>query len=277
MKVRNRMLSSGWYPGKASAVTAAIREILSRYSLKNYKSVAGIAPHAGWSYSGSIACRVIAGMRKDTETIVVVGGHLPADNMVLAAPEDGFQTPLGTIETDKELLEIINIDIQTSADINPDNTVEIQLPFIKYFFPDAKVVWMRAASSRIANELGVVIKKASDTLCRKVAVLGSTDLTHYGSNYGFSPKGRGEKALEWVIEVNDRRFIDAALALDAMKMLEFANNENSACSGGGAACAASFAREMGVAYGTLVDYGTSYDIYPAESFVGYGGIVYSKS
>ncbi|MCK5008480.1 MAG: AmmeMemoRadiSam system protein B, partial [Spirochaetales bacterium] len=39
-------------------------------------AVAGIAPHAGWSFSGSIACHVFQSIPRDTDTVVVVGGHL---------------------------------------------------------------------------------------------------------------------------------------------------------------------------------------------------------
>jgi len=225
-------------------------------------------------YSGSIACKVIGGIAADTETLVVVGGHLPPDNTVLAALEDGFSTPLGVMDADTELRDAIRSRISTREDHDPDNTVEIQLPLVKYFLPSAKVVWLRVASSLVADKLGQVIHEAAVSLGRRVAVLGSTDLTHYGSNYGFSPRGKGANARVWVKEVNDKRFIDAALALETAHMVKYANNEYSACSAGAAAAAASFARALGVKQGILVEYRTSYDVHPFESFVGYAGISY---
>ena len=82
--------------------------------------------------------------------------------------------------------------------------------------------------------------------------------------------------LAWVREVNDRRFIDAVLAMDVEAVIERALGERSACSAGGALAAMGFARERGVSRGELLRYCTSRDVHPAESFVGYAGIVFSK-
>ena len=70
-----------------------------------------------------------------------------------------------------------------------------------------------------------------------ILVFGSTDLTHYGPNYGFAPKGFGPEAVKWVKEVNDRKFIDQALKLDGPGMLKAAQQDQSACSAGGAVAA----------------------------------------
>jgi AmmeMemoRadiSam system protein B len=112
---------------------------------------------------------------------------------------------------------------------------------------------------------------------RKIAVVGSTDLTHYGDNYGFSPHGRGPDAVRWVKEVNDRRVVEALLSMDLEKAIELAGREQSACSVGGAVTAARFAQKLGARNGQLLEYRTSYDISPSPFFVGYAGIIYSKS
>jgi AmmeMemoRadiSam system protein B len=109
----------------------------------------------------------------------------------------------------------------------------------------------------------------------KVSIMffGSTDLTHYGPNYGFSPQGYGPEAVKWVKEVNDKKFIDAALKLDGAGMLKIAAQDQSACSAGGAVAAVAAAKADGAHQAALVDYYTSYDIMPGDSFVGYAGIV----
>jgi AmmeMemoRadiSam system protein B len=106
--------------------------------------------------------------------------------------------------------------------------------------------------------------------------VGSTDLTHYGRNYGFLPAGTGEKALRWVREDNDSRIIAELLSMDAESALQLALRDRSACSAGGAVAALAFAKEKGVTKGRLVRYQTSHDVQPSESFVGYVGIIYSS-
>jgi AmmeMemoRadiSam system protein B len=114
----------------------------------------------------------------------------------------------------------------------------------------------------VAKELGV-----------SILAFGSTDLTHYGPNYGFSPKGYGPEAVQWVKEVNDKKFIDQTLKLDGDGMLKSAAQDQSACSAGGAVAAVAAAKANGAHKASLIDYYTSYDIMPGDSFVGYAGIL----
>ena len=278
MKIRPRVLPPGWYPESAGETRRTIEGYLADEPDPRGWAVAGVAPHAGWTFSGRTALRVLLQFRRPVETVVVVGGHLPPSAGVLAAFEEGYETSLGVLAADLELLEEISENLSTPIreDRSPDNTVEIQLPFLKYLFPDSRALALRAAPSPAAEELGGAIRRGADSLGRSVAVLGSTDLTHYGSNYGFSPAGRGEGAVKWVKEVNDRAFIESLLEMDGPEALRRAGEEQSACSAGGAVAALTFARTYGIEKGRLVEYLTSYDIHPDESFVGYAGIIYEK-
>ena len=275
MRVRKRYLPPGWYPGAAGQTVKAIEEMARSISPDRQDGVAGVVPHAGWGFSGSLALEVFSRITRSIDTMVIIGGHLgPADG-ILCAFEEAYETPLGPAAADLDLLEQLRGLVPLREDRYADNTVEVQLPFVRHLFPDAMVLGMRAAPSRDAERLGLAIAQASRKSGRRVAVAGSTDLTHYGSNYGFCPSGNGERALKWVREVNDRRFIESLLALDVDSAIERALRERSACSAGGAVAAMSFARERGVEKGTLVRYATSFDVQPAESFVGYAGVLYA--
>ena len=56
-------------------------------------------------------------------------------------------------------------------------------------------------------------------------------------------------------------------------MLKTARQDQSACSAGGAVAAVAAAKADGAHKAALMDYYTSYDIMPNDSFVGYAGIV----
>ena len=62
--------------------------------------------------------------------------------------------------------------------------------------------------------------------------------------------------------------------MDAPGVLQAAASDQSSCSAGATAAAISATRTMGARKATLVDYYTSYDIRPDNSFVGYAGIVF---
>jgi MEMO1 family protein len=277
MRVRKRYLPPGWYPGAAAQIRGTIELMERSFPPRRDDGIAVVIPHAGWEYSGSLALEVLSRISRSMDTIVIIGGHLgPADG-ILCAYEDAYDTPLGSIPADLELLAELRTTLPIREDRYADNTVEIQLPFLRHLFPDARALGMRAAPSVDAGRLGAALARAADSLGRRIAVAGSTDLTHYGSSYGFAPAGAGEAALKWVRDVNDRRFIDSLLALDFDAALERALRERSACSAGGALAALSFAREKGVRRGELVRYMTSLDVRAAESFVGYAGVLYQAT
>ncbi len=274
MNVRPRALPPGWYPQTEEATRRKIEQFLQDSPEVEGVARAGIAPHAGWEFSGKTALEVFLNLKKEVETVVVVGGHLYPSEGIIAAFEDGYETPLGVLPADRALLERLSEEIALREDRQPDNTVEVQLPFVRYLFPDSRALALRAAPSTGALGLGRAIKNAAEKVGRSVVVVGSTDLTHYGDGYGFSPEGKGEQAVEWVREVNDRGFIESLLAMDGERALVHAQRHHSACSAGGAVAALAFAGESGCREGKLLDYLTSYDICPSDSFVGYAGIIF---
>jgi MEMO1 family protein len=274
MHVRKRYLPPGWYPGAAEQIRGTIERMERSFPPETANGIAAVVPHAGWEFSGSLALEVLSRICRSMDTIVIIGGHLgPADG-ILCAYEDAYETPLGTIPADLELLAELRSRLPIREDRYADNTVEVQLPFLRHLFPAAMMLGMRAAPSAEAVRLGVTVAQAGRSLGRRIAVAGSTDLTHYGTSYGFAPAGSGEAALRWMRETNDRRFIESLLDLDFDAALARALHERSACSAGGALAAMAFARENGVRRGELVRYMTSFDVRPSDSFVGYVGVIY---
>jgi AmmeMemoRadiSam system protein B len=240
---------------------------------ENPKSAAAaIAPHAGWFYSGKIAAAALSCLDPGAETVAVLGGHLPGGAPPLFAEEDGVRTSLGTMEMDGELRERVKKDLGGRGDPYQDNTVEVLLPMVKYFFPRAKLLWLRLPGEFRSFEAGKILAGAGKALGRKLAVLGSTDLTHYGDNYGFSPQGRGGGALKWMREVNDRAFINAVEGGNPEEILERAERDQSACSVGAVLGVLGYAQALGTGPARLLAYGTSADgeDQVPGSFVGYG-------
>jgi AmmeMemoRadiSam system protein B len=284
MRIKKRYLPPGWYPASERQTRIKIEAFLEELGPVakgqagskelQQRVIAGVIPHAGWDFSGKVAVDVIRRVDRNHSTVIVVGGHLSSGDGIYASFEEGFETPLGIARTDLELLEEIGRRVDLIPDTIPDNTVEVQMPFIRYLFPESMVLGFRASPSKAAARFGEAIWEATDAMHRRAVVLGSTDLTHYGNSYGFSPHGYGEKAVRWVKEVNDRRFIDAVVGMQAERAIELALQEKSACSAGAAVTALCFAKSSGTETGRLLTYATSWDIMPSSSFVGYVGILY---
>ena len=281
-KVRRAVFAGSWYPSSASECEREITGFLTEGRKLNPPGrtlVGGIVPHAGWYFSGSIACNVINCVKgQDTVDVVVLFRmHLHADSPCYIMTEGAWETPFGEIQVEEtlasELAERFPFTIETPTRFTQDNTVELQLPFIKYFFKDTKVVAMGVPPHKNSLKIGCTVAEISKRLGLRVKVFGSTDLTHYGTNYGFVSKGTGKKAVDWVRHENDRRVIDAMLALEPEKIIAEAGTRQNACCAGAAATAIETAKHLDADQADELFYATSYDKSPGDSFVGYVGIV----
>jgi len=271
MNLRESSLPAGWYPRNSDE----INRLLSEWGTGGGTARAAIAPHAGWYYSGKIAARAVSSLDK-VDTLVVIGGHLPAGYAPLFALEDAVSTPLGNMAINAALRAAVYKELDGKEDRFPDNTVEVLLPMARFFFPDASLLWLRLPAELSSFDAGKAIAAAADNLGCSLAVLASTDLTHYGLNYRFTPHGIGPEALRWMREVNDRHFIDAVESGNPAAVLERAETDCSSCSAGAVLGAMGFAAAQGLNSARLLEYGTSAgegEEIP-DSFVGYAAIAF---
>jgi AmmeMemoRadiSam system protein B len=283
MKARKAVFAGSWYPDGATECEREIKAFIKEAKVKagiTSKLTGGIVPHAGWYYSGSIACNVIKALSEGSapDVFLIFGMHLHTGSPSYIMKDGAWETPFGEIEIEgnisSELAKKYPFEIETPQRFTRDNTIELQLPFIKYFFKDVKIVPMGVPPVKESFDIGRDAAKIATNLGLKVMVLGSTDLTHYGVNYGFVSHGIGDSAVDWVKNENDRKVVDAMLAMDPERVIKVASSNENACCAGAAATAISAAKELGAGRAELVAYATSYDKSPGDSFVGYAGIVF---
>jgi AmmeMemoRadiSam system protein B len=272
MNLRESCLPAGWYPRNSGEIS----RFLSGWGAAGGTARAAVAPHAGWYYSGKIAARAVSSLDKKTDTLVVIGGHLPAGYPALFALEDAVSTPLGAMPINTALRAILYKELDGKEDRFPDNTIEVLLPMARFFLPDASLLWLRLPAELSSFDAGKAIAAAAKNVGCTIAALASTDLTHYGPNYSFTPQGIGPEALRWMREVNDCHFIDAVESGNPAAVLERAETDSSSCSAGAVLGAMGFAAAQGLGPARLLEYGTSAgegEEIP-DSFVGYAAIAY---
>ena len=281
MNRRNRSLPRGWYPVDKKECQREIESYLEGWTpspLLSTKGLGGIVPHAGWYFSGKLAARVFHALKliSKADVVVLYGGHLSTQDVPRVVTEEACETPIGDIEVDTDFVKKLmgRMEVKKESPTSGDNTVEIQLAMVKYFFPEAKLVAIRSPLSLKAETLGKEVAEIAKKEGISILAIGSTDLTHYGPNYGFLSKGIGPASVEWVKKENDKGFLDRALKMDAGGLLKHAIENDSACSAGAALSAMATCKALGAEKGILLDYYTSYDIMPDDSFVGYAGILY---
>ena len=277
--------TGSWYPGtkkKIEAKIAEFKENVGRPQKLKKPPVAGIVPHAGWMYSGRIAYEVWDNLApREPDLVVLFGGHVHQYQRSLIFSGEGFETPLGPVMCHDEMIQGLSgafrfRPVETSG-WEPDNTVEVQLPFVKYLFPEARIVVLHLPPRDIILDIVDLIMEFVRRYDTKPIFVGSTDLTHYGPRYGMTSFGVGDKSHRWAKTDNDAAFISKLVSLDPQGCLEEGLSNHNACCPGAAAAAVTSARLMGSEYGELLTHATSYEIVPMGEpvdFVGYCSVVF---
>lgn len=279
--LRPAYLAGQWYPADERGCRAAIEGHAAEATPEQGPFRGAIAPHAGWSYSGRAAIRAYAWLwqaNPEVDLVVVFGSHRGADDPSTIFRAQGWNTPLGPRLNCQPLADQLAMELrlrdEPETPLRPDNGAELHMPLVGYFWPQAEILMLgvaaHAASLTIGAHIGTVVREHR----RQALFIGSTDLTHYGPNYGFECAGTGDAARRWVRDHNDREFIDRVLARDAIGALTHGRAESSACCPGAvAACIAATDAYRKSKKTRLVDHYLSYDVFPNDSFVGYAGLV----
>jgi len=291
MQTRKPIVAGQFYPGQYSSCVAEINECLEARALDKSLPetiVAGIVPHAGWTFSGSVAAMVFSAIEqrhKEVHTFVIFGAAHGYFGQSPAVYDSGsWITPLGQVAVDEELADAI-LD-KAVAVSDPDahraeHSIEVQVPFIQHLFPDAEILPIIVPPTDQATSLGEAFGDIAKAKAgKRIVCIGSTDLTHYGPRYGFTPMGTGTQALEWAGKVNDRKFIDLALKLDPERLLASAAENCNACGPGAAAATVAAAKRLGKTKGLLLAHTDSNEVMlrkmggVSQDSVGYAAIVF---
>jgi len=285
MAIRMPVVAGAFYPQQANACRNQIIAFLDRAKLPEFAKpvLGGMVPHAGWVYSGGTAAYLYATLAKTTvETVVLLGAvhHWGVNNPTIY-PAGVWRTPLGDVPVDDELGEVVvaisNGSVRSDARAHQqEHSIEVQLPFVQLTAPQARILPIAVPPEPEALNLGKYLAQAVEQTERKVFVIASSDLTHYGPRYGYAPAGVGLHGLEWA-HGNDAQLLDTVTKLQADAVLLMAERQRSACGGGAIAAAITCSKAMGAQQGILLHYTTSYDVLPdghPSDLVGYGAVAF---
>jgi hypothetical protein len=229
-----------------------------------------VVPHAGYVYSGPIAALSYAEIYRfhEPRVFVIVGpSHYGIGAPVAIYPGDAWETPLGTVEIDRDIVNALRrkvhfLELDTYA-FEREHSLEVQVPFIQYMFPGARIVpialWRQTLE--VARDLGKAIADLMlNSTLGSIVLVASSDWNHYEHHEITTEK--------------DMRVIDKVLRLDEEGFYEsLSRYEVSACGYGAVATAIVAGKELKVREVRLLRHATSGDTggYMLET-VGYASI-----
>ncbi len=247
---------------------------------KGEKIYGVVVPHAGLVFSGPIAAYSYKEIAENgfADTFIILGpNHTGMGSGVATMTQGKWRTPLGDIEINKELAKKIHtgiIDDDKTAH-KSEHSIEVQIPFLQYLAKDKKISFVPITISMQDNktnkEIGKIISNAIKSTEEKVTIIASSDFSHVGFNYMSMPPA-GKNVDEYA-ETQDKKAIKEILKLDPKNLVETVEKENISMCGYGPVSAMIYAsKNLGAEKGELLKYGSSYEVHPGSSCVGYGAI-----
>ncbi|MCG8406883.1 MAG: AmmeMemoRadiSam system protein B [Phycisphaerales bacterium] len=295
MMIREPAVAGKFYADEPEKCVAGIKSCLQRAAdtpaeadtADMERFVGGVVPHAGWLYSGSVAARVFheIAQRPHPQAIVIFGAvHVLHGPCPTVFPAGAWETPMGLANIDERLSErlhgqtgLLEKDPHAHDD---EHSIEVEIPFIQYLMPETLVVPIMVP----VNDKAAALGRAVGRTCRSYGVssvfICSTDLTHYGPSFGFTPQGVGPEGLKWAKDTNDRRMIDLMLAMQSQDAVKEAVTNRNACGGGAIAATLAACESYGARRATLLEHTNSFEIgrtftdEPPRDSVGYVGILF---
>lgn len=223
--------TDGWFP----AEPAAFKQVLDRsFSIaeQRFGSVpprkgllALIAPHAGLAYSGPVAAAAYSRLDKPANVIVLGFSHRVRFSGVVAPRVSVYRTPAGEIKVNRTALRELGF-ASAPEDQLRDHSLENQLPFIQRVAPAAQVIPLYLGDLT-REELSVAARKLAARLRSGDVIVASSDFTHYGKPYGYTPFAAGSDLPQRL----RARFLEAAASIGTLNVPAFesflrSTNEN---------------------------------------------------
>ncbi|MFW5887929.1 MAG: AmmeMemoRadiSam system protein B, partial [Bacteriovoracia bacterium] len=132
-----------FYPDNPKILSEMIQSFLDKAKPTQYTPLAIVAPHAGYVYSGPIAGSAYHALDKVKEkinTLIVISpAHRYGFRGVARHSADLFQTPLGNLKVNKELLDQLDEFeqvVELDEAFESEHALEVHLPFIQEVFKD---------------------------------------------------------------------------------------------------------------------------------------------
>ncbi len=193
---RPAAVAGGFYPADADRLRGEVASLVAAVAGPQPSSTprALVVPHAGYAYSGRTAAKAFALLRgAEVRRVILLGpthhvrfsgGALPAGRVT------SFTTPLGEVPLDVEAVAALRADrdFRGPAEAHdPEHCLEVELPFLQVVAPDASIVPVLIGSDTDREQCGRIARALAELLDPGTVVVVSSDFTHYGRQYGYTP------------------------------------------------------------------------------------------
>lgn len=181
--VRSPAVAGLFYPADAYQLKQNVSHLLASVTARHIRPKVLIVPHAGYMYSGAVAASAYASLIPFADTVrrvVLLGpAHRVAVRGLVLPGVDAFETPLGEVKIDQQLVAAIahlpQVAVNTEAHAL-EHSLEVQLPFLQSVLGDFTLLPLTVGMTT-AEAVAQVLEQlwgGEETL-----IVVSSDLSHY--------------------------------------------------------------------------------------------------
>ena len=288
-KIRKPSVAGQFYDGNKAELKQTIKECfldsrgpktLPQIKKGNKKIRGLVVPHAGYIYSGAIAAHSYCILANNgfADAFIILGpNHTGMGSGVSVMTEGSWLTPIGTVPINEKLSKNLwkeIIDKDENAHMY-EHSIEVQLPFLQFSAGNKKFnfvpICMAMQDFETASEVGKIVADAIKNTDENIVIIASTDFSHAGFNYMSMPP-EGMRVDEYA-KKQDKLAIDQILNMNPEGLINTVKNNNiSMCGYGPVSVMLTAAKILGASKAELLKYGSSYEVHPGSSCVGYGAI-----
>ena len=181
MKIKESSIAGTFYSNDTVNLINQIESF--KQDNKNYYDVptrAIIVPHAGLVFSGRLAYEGINQLDKNIKNLFIIApAHRVAFDGLALSSYDKWSTPLGEIEVNqdinRELQEKFGLQYNDDA-IQPEHSLEIQVPLIQSVFDGVKIIPILIGKARPEDIEKIISEYYSN---EENGFIISSDLSHF--------------------------------------------------------------------------------------------------
>lgn len=266
--VRPPAVAGLFYPESPDACRQMAQQLLAdapRHPAEAPGGLGGLVPHAGWICSGQVAAETLVHLATGPapDMVVVFGAAHTASSRAGAALDShaAWSLPTGQVllpqAIETELARAGHGFVIDSRLHQREHAIEVQIPFIQLLWPGVAILPVVVEPDQDAPEVGRQAARIISGVAGRPIFLASSDLTHYGANYGLMPAGIGRHAMEWATS-NDQRLLNLLCDLKAGEVVDEARSHLNACGAGAIAAMLAACLEMGAKSARLLRHTSSY-------------------
>jgi AmmeMemoRadiSam system protein B/AmmeMemoRadiSam system protein A len=218
--IRPFLTSGPWYPADPLKLEQMLDGFLKQPPIpEKTGTIRGIiAPHAGYEYSGLCAAhayRYLSPSQPIHRVFLLGASHHYGFYGACVSDFSAFATPLGQVPVDTEICRSLSRQSffrNDNAAMQNEHSLENQLPFLQKILGNANFkivpILFGALRKNDFEKMAAIIATYCD---EKTLLVASSDLTHYGENFAYTPfKGDIKKQLT----ILDTGFIETIQKLD---------------------------------------------------------------